>query len=118
MRRQIEIPTPEEDARINAGIAADPDSPELTEADFAAAVRVRDMPPDQLARMVPPEAARAELRRRGPQKAPRKAQITMRVDHDVAERLRAMGKGWQTRANDMLRDGVARAAKAEKRRAS
>ncbi len=31
------IPTPEEADRINEGIAQDPDSPELTEEEFAAA---------------------------------------------------------------------------------
>jgi uncharacterized protein (DUF4415 family) len=98
--------TGDEEAAIQAGIAGDADAPEWTEADFAAALRVREMAPDQLARSVPPAAANTELRRRGPQKAPRKAQITMRIDQDVAERLRALGKGWQTRANEALRKAV------------
>jgi hypothetical protein len=32
---KVLLPTPEEDAEINAGIARDPDNPELTDEDFA-----------------------------------------------------------------------------------
>ncbi len=35
LERRITFPTPEEDAAINAGIAADPDTRELTDDDFA-----------------------------------------------------------------------------------
>jgi hypothetical protein len=37
MRRKLKPPTPDEEAAIQRGIAADPDNPEWTEADFAAA---------------------------------------------------------------------------------
>jgi uncharacterized protein (DUF4415 family) len=30
----------------------------------------------------------------------------MRLDRDVIERLRASGRGWQNRANDMLKKAV------------
>lgn len=40
---------------------------------------------------------------RGPQKAPTKAQITLRLDRDLVEHLRASGEGWQTRVNLTLR---------------
>ncbi len=43
-------------------------------------------------------------RTRGPQKAPTKVPTTIRLDPDVLEGLRATGKGWQTRANAVLRD--------------
>ena len=43
------------------------------------------------------------LRRRGPQKAPRKVHISIRLSPDVAEGLRATGSGWQNRADDVLR---------------
>jgi len=46
---------------------------------------------------------------RGPQKAPTKVQVTVRLDRDVVEQLRAGGPGWQTRANDILRRSVLRA---------
>ena len=41
--RVLELPGAEEDARINAGIAADPDSPELDDAWFARARPARNV---------------------------------------------------------------------------
>jgi uncharacterized protein (DUF4415 family) len=43
---------------------------------------------------------------RGPQKAPTKEQVTLRLDRDVLKKLRADGAGWQTRANEILRSAV------------
>jgi uncharacterized protein (DUF4415 family) len=43
------------------------------------------------------------LRRRGPQKAPRKIPISIRLSVDVAEGLRAKGAGWQQRTDEALR---------------
>ena len=40
---------------------------------------------------------------RGPQKAPTKVQISIRLDRDIVETLRATGRGWQSRINDWLR---------------
>ncbi|MDR2679055.1 MAG: BrnA antitoxin family protein [Zoogloeaceae bacterium] len=50
------------------------------------------------------EAKLAARKRRGPGKAPRKTPATIRFDPDVLAGLRATGKGWQTRANNALRD--------------
>jgi uncharacterized protein (DUF4415 family) len=47
------------------------------------------------------------LRRRGPQKAPRKVPISIRLSPDVAEGLRATGNGWQNRVDDALRNWLA-----------
>ena len=80
------VPTPEEDAAIDAGIAADPGTVELTDADMERLRPLRGRPP--LAR---PKAA-----------------LTMRVDADVLDALKARGPGWQTRINDLLRDAVRR----------
>ena len=80
------IPTPEEDVAINAGIAADPDTFELSDADFAQLRPLRGRPP--LAR---PKAA-----------------LTLRVDADVLAALKASGPGWQTRINALLRAAVER----------
>jgi uncharacterized protein (DUF4415 family) len=44
-----------------------------------------------------------KLRRRGPQKTPRKIPVSIRLSPDVAEGLRATGNGWQTRADNALR---------------
>jgi uncharacterized protein (DUF4415 family) len=46
---------------------------------------------------------------RGPQKTPTKVQVTVRLDRDVVEQLRAARPGWQTRANEILRRSVLRA---------
>ena len=49
----------------------------------------------------------AERRRtRGPQKAPLKVPTTVRFDADVLAALKATGKGWQTRVNEVMRDWV------------
>ncbi len=40
---------------------------------------------------------------RGPQKAPTKQQVTLRLDKDVVDRFRATGAGWQSRINQALR---------------
>jgi len=52
-----------------------------------------------------PDLARLVRRRgeRGPQKAPTKKQVTLRLDKDVVERFRATGPGWQVRMNEALR---------------
>ena len=77
------IPTPEEDAAINAGIAADPDTYELTEAEFS---RLR------------PATGRPKST------TPLKVPTTIRFDADVLTALKASGKGWQTRVNEAVRE--------------
>jgi uncharacterized protein (DUF4415 family) len=58
------------------------------------------------------------LRRRGPQKAPRKVPVSIRLSPDVAEGLRATGNGWQVRADEALRSFLAEAKKAQPNRAA
>jgi len=48
-----------------------------------------------------------KLRRRGPQKSPKKIPISIRLSPDVAEGLRATGSGWQGRADEALRSWLA-----------
>ena len=48
-----------------------------------------------------------KLRRRGPQKTPKKVPISIRLSPDVARGLRATGNGWQGRADDALRSWLA-----------
>jgi uncharacterized protein (DUF4415 family) len=52
---------------------------------------------------------------RGPQKAPTKAQVTLRLDREVVDHLRASGPGWQTRANDILRRSMLKSASTTRR---
>ena len=98
MSTKSNLPTSEEEAAINRGIVADPDNPELDDAAFAAM---------QPARMVVPAIVAAHARRqRGPQKRPTKELISLRLDRDVVEALRASGNGWQRRAGEMLRKAL------------
>ena len=97
VKRDIVLPTSEEDAAIRAGIAADPDARELTA--------------EEIARMRPaseavPHIVERYRRARGKQKAPIKKHISIRLDADLAEHFRNSGPGWQTRLNDALRRAV------------
>lgn len=93
---KIHIPGPEEDRQINKGIAADPDTWELSAAEFKRLRPVRGRP--KLA--VP------------------KVPINLRVDAEVLRAFRATGSGWQTRMNAVLRSHVAALARAGKRGAT
>ena len=74
---------------------------ELTEEDFARARPASEVLPDILG----PEVAAEYLkpRPRGPQKKPRKTSTTIRLDAEVLKAFKAMGKGWQTRMNNVLK---------------
>jgi uncharacterized protein (DUF4415 family) len=45
-------------------------------------------------------------RGRGPQKAPTKERITIRLSPEVVQRFRATGIGWQTQMNEVLQDWI------------
>ena len=79
--RVIELPTAEEDARIDAGIAADPDNPELDEAWFARARPASEVLPPQVYEGL--TALRRGRGERGPQKAPTKVPTTIRLSSEV-----------------------------------
>jgi uncharacterized protein (DUF4415 family) len=74
-------PTEEEDAAITKAAEADPDSGLLTDKEAESLPRVR-----------------------GPQVSPTKELVSIRLDRDLLESLRASGKGWQSRVNAILRD--------------
>lgn len=82
--------TEEEDAAITAAALSDPDNPPLTDEELASMRPFAEVHPDL-------------VRRRGPQKAPTKVQITVRLDREVVERFRGDGPGWQGRINQALR---------------
>jgi len=71
------------------------DAPEWTEEDFKRARPIDDFPELKAAL----ERARGQ---RGPQKAPTKDRVGLRLDHDVVEYFRSTGPGWQSRINDIL----------------
>lgn len=103
--RVLDLPTAEEDARINTGIAADPDNPEWTDEDFARAKPAHEvLPPAVYEGLV--ALSKRRPGQRGPQKAPLKKSTTIRFDADVLEALKATGPGWQTRVNEAMRAWV------------
>lgn len=75
----------------------DPDNPEWTEADFAAAKGPEALPPRLLAAF--PNTTPRGGRPRGSDKQ----LVSIRLDKDVVEKFKATGPGWQTRINAALR---------------
>ena len=91
-----------EEARVQAGIAADPDNPEWTDEDFA---RARPA-----AEALPPALYAALTRPRGRPKAETtKVPVKLRLDPVVVEHFKKDGPGWQSRMNAVLRDSMGRA---------
>ncbi len=79
---KLVMPTDEEDAAINRGIAEDPDTFEVPSEDFR-------------------KMARLGRRGRPPLESPKKL-VTVRYEQDIINAFKASGDGWQTRMNDAL----------------
>ncbi|MEO5376685.1 MAG: BrnA antitoxin family protein [Magnetococcus sp. DMHC-6] len=80
--RKIYLPTIEEDNAINIGIISDPDTMEVSDADF---------------NKLKPIHGRSTGNGT-------KISTTVRFDADIIAAFRSSGKGWQTRMNNALRD--------------
>ncbi|MFA7239787.1 MAG: BrnA antitoxin family protein [Sulfuricellaceae bacterium] len=80
--RLIEVPSQVEADAINAGIAADPDTYELTDEEFA---RLKPM-------------------RGRPVSANPKVHTGLRLDAEVLAAFKSGGRGWQTRINEALKE--------------
>ncbi len=80
--RKILLNNDDEEAKINAGIAADPDTYELSDAEFAELTPLRGRPVQAVT----------------------KTPIKLRLDPDIVSTFKAQGRGWQTRMNDALRE--------------
>jgi uncharacterized protein (DUF4415 family) len=78
----------------------DKENPEWTKEDFATAMKFRDLPEAMQRALSKPK--------RGPQKAPTKVLVSMRLSPDVLQALRETGAGWQVRADEALRSWVKR----------
>jgi uncharacterized protein (DUF4415 family) len=76
----------------------DNENPEWTKETFARSVRFKDLPESLQQTLSKPK--------RGPQKAPTKVLVSIRLSRDVVEGLRATGAGWQVRADKALRAWV------------
>jgi uncharacterized protein (DUF4415 family) len=76
--------------------------PEWTDEDFARARPTKEV--------LPPGVYNALVARRrgqrGPQKAPTKVALKLRIDRDILAAYKSKGRGWQTRMNDALRRGL------------
>ena len=68
------------------------DSPPLSDSLLSAMKPVGERHPE-----IPPRV-------RGPQKAPRKVPVALRLDPSIVNAFRATGPGWQSRVNAVLRD--------------
>ncbi len=75
----------------------DDENPEWTRERFARAMTYPNLLPE-IMRII-----EADKRERGPQKAPKKQAISIRLSPDVLTALRATGRGWQARVDDALR---------------
>jgi uncharacterized protein (DUF4415 family) len=80
---------------------ADGEVRELTEEDFKHFRPSTEVIPDIIKAF---ERMRGE---RGPQKAPVKARVGLRLDAEIVEHFRSTGSGWQSRINDILKTHIA-----------
>jgi uncharacterized protein (DUF4415 family) len=102
--RKMTRPSPQEEAAINADIAADLDNPEWTTEDAAKARPASEVLPQ----IFDTSVALEMLKPRGrPRSAHPKERINIRLSHDVVEHFKSSGDGWQTRIDSALRQYIA-----------
>ena len=85
--RLIKLNSPEEEAAINAGMAKDPDTYNISDAEW---------------QTIQPTIVKG----RGPQLAKTKQPVTIRLDPEITQFFRNTGKGWQSRVNAVLAEYV------------
>jgi len=71
------------------------DSPPLTDRELSKMRPHKELFPDWPKRIT-----------RGPQKAPTKIPVSIRLSSEVVDYFKAQGKGWQTRVDDVLQEFV------------
>jgi uncharacterized protein (DUF4415 family) len=76
------------------------ENPEWTREDFARAKPAQDV--------LSADVLSAFPRTRGPQRAPTKVPISIRLSPDVVAYFRRTGPGWQSRVDDILKKEIAR----------
>ncbi|MEH3117101.1 MAG: BrnA antitoxin family protein [Methylorubrum populi] len=78
------------------------DAHEITTEEYE---EIPELTDEMMARAVPGDGAELARRSRGrPRADSPKQQVTLRLDADVIDAMRASGPGWQVRANEALRD--------------
>lgn len=82
-------------------VVFDDENPEWTQEDFARARGPEALPPEI-------RAAFPRTRGRGPQKAPTKQPVSLRLSGEVVDHFKASGPGWQTRIDEALKQAIAR----------
>jgi uncharacterized protein (DUF4415 family) len=92
MRRRTNAP---------AGAGPDAENPEWTDAKFARAKRLSELPAN---------LQKVLHKGRGPQQTPTKKLISIRLSQDVLKALRATGRGWQGLADETLRKAFVKKA--------
>jgi len=74
---------------------------ELTDEDFKKMRPARDVVPQ-----IVKAYQEGRLRVRGPQKTPKKSQMTLRLSQDVVSFFKSKGRGWQTKIDNALKEYV------------
>ncbi|HEY0414614.1 MAG TPA: BrnA antitoxin family protein [Allosphingosinicella sp.] len=82
---------------MGSSLDIDPENPEWTDADFAAAKGPESLPPAMLAAFPNTKV------RGGRPLGSNKQAVSIRLDKDVLEKFRATGPGWQSRINEALK---------------
>ncbi len=91
-------PTPEEDVAIAAGVAADPDTYILSDAEMSSLRPLMETNPQWVVTF---------QRQRGrPRSANPKQHVSLRLDPDVLAYYKSLGAGWLTTINDTLRHAM------------
>lgn len=88
-----------EEARIQKMITSDPDAPEATDEQIAKAKPFTEAFPALAKNMRKNVGGR-------PRSANPKVPVSIRLDQDVLAKFKAMGPGWQSRMNEVLRREV------------
>lgn len=81
-------------------IVFDDENPEWTEQDFKKARPAHEVLPPEVLKAFP------GTKTRGPQKAPRKIPVSLRLSPEVVERFKADGPGWQRRIDETLKKAM------------
>ena len=92
--------TDAEEATIQAGIAQDPDNPELTDEQLASLRPASEV--------LPPALFSALVKRGRPFSVNKRVQVTLRLDPKAVARFKATGRGWQRRINEAVVDGASK----------
>jgi uncharacterized protein (DUF4415 family) len=89
-----DMPMPEKKKQCARDMRAVSDNPQWTKADFARAKPFAE---------AMPELAASIRKGRGPNKAPTKKLVSLRLSPDVLDHFKATGPGWQSKIDDALR---------------